>query len=290
MSLENLYSVIKKKGFEAGHVYIITSSKHLIEVDIYAALIVHVKSRTLSYEHIMDALLAGDISRVNESPSSLKMEEFQTATIKKIFRVSAPLILAPDEASPQRLFNIIKLMGHLAKSDPDGLEAFDIIADEITRRYPNFSLERADIKKRIYDFSNEYLASSPFLNSDTIPNDRREISDWVFNSTVLPDSILKDVVLYAVFFGEMIWPVVKTVAKKEYGLAAKAGFARLSKTVYNVAPDNNIVVVFKGATKMGELNLKWNTENKPGIFIAKADLDKINIRDRDEVSLVISKK
>ena len=58
MSLDNLYSVIKKKGFEAGHVYIITSSKHLIEVDIYAALIVHVKSRTLSYEHIMDALLA----------------------------------------------------------------------------------------------------------------------------------------------------------------------------------------------------------------------------------------
>jgi hypothetical protein len=238
----------------------------------------------------MDALLTGDISRVNESPSSLKMEEFQTATIKKIFRVSAPLILAPDEASPQRLFNIIKLMGHLAKSDPDGLEAFDIIADEITRRYPNFSLERADIKKRIYDFSNEYLASSPFLNSDTIPNDRREIGDWVFNSTVLHDSILKDVVLYAVFFGEMIWPVVKTVAKKEYGLATKVGFARLSKTVYNVAPDNNIVAVFKGATKMGELNLKWNTENKPGIFIAKADMDKINIRDGDEVSLVISKK
>ena len=181
-------------------------------------------------------------------------------------------------------------MGHLAKSGPDGLEAFDIIADEITRRYPNFSLERADIKKRIYDFSNEYLASSPFLNSDTIPYDRREIGGWVFNSIVLHDSILKDVVLYAIFFGEMLWPVVKALAKKESGLAAKVGFARLSKTVYNVAPDNNIVAVFKGTTKMGELNLRWSTENKPGIFIAKADLDKINIKDGDAVSLVLNKK
>ena len=290
MPLENLYSVIKKRGFEEGHVYIITSSKHLIEVEIYAALIVHVKSRTLSYEHIIDALLADDISRVNESPGSLKMEEFQTATIKKVFRVSAPFILAPDEASPQRLFNIIKLMGHLAKSDPDGIEAFDIIADEITRRYPNFSLERADIKRRIYDFSNEYLASSPFLNSDTIPSDRREIGDWVFNSIVLHDSVLKDVVLYSVFFGVMLWPVVKTLAKKESGLAAKVGFARLSKKVYNLDSENNIVAVFKGITKMGELNLRWNTEKKPGIFIAKADLDKINIRDGDAVCLVLIKK
>ncbi len=88
----------------------------------------------------------------------------------------------------------------------------------------------------------------------------------------------------------MLWPVVKTVAKKESGLAAKVGFARLSKTVYNVASDNDIVVVFKGITKMGELDLRWNTEKKPGIFIAKADLDKISIRDGDAVCLVLIKK
>ena len=111
MPLENLYSVIKKRGFEEGHVYIITGSKHLIEVEIYAALIVHVKSRTLSHEHIMDALLADDISRVNESPGSLKMEEFQTATIKKIFRVSAPFILAPDQCFATKAFQYNQAYG-----------------------------------------------------------------------------------------------------------------------------------------------------------------------------------
>jgi hypothetical protein len=218
------------------------------------------------------------------------MEEFQTATIKKIFRVSAPLILAPDEASPQRLFNIIKLMGHLAKSDPDGLEAFDIIADEITRRYPNFSLERANIKKRIYDFSNEYLASSPFLNSETLPYNRRKIGEWVFNSIVLQDSILKDVVLYFIFFGEMLRPVVKTFVKKELGLAAKVGSARVSRVVYHATPDSNMVTIFMGNANLGELNLSWHTENKPGILIPKADLDKLGLKDGDTISLVLNKR
>jgi len=290
MPLENLYSMIKTRGFEEGHVYIITGSKHLIEAEIYAATIVHAKSRTLSQEQITDALLTDVISRVNESPGMLKMEEFQTATIKKLFRISAPFVLAPGDASPHRLFNILKLMVYLARSDADGLEAFDIIADEITKKYPKFSLERADIKKRINDFSNEYLASSPFLNSDTIPYNRREIGDWVFNSIVLHDNILKDVVLYFIFFGEMLRPVVKTVAKKESGLAAKVGSARLSKVVYNTSPDSNMVTIIKGTTKMGDLNLSWTTENKPGILIAKADLDKFNIKDGDTISLVLNKK
>ncbi|MGO9380282.1 MAG: hypothetical protein ACLPN1_16515 [Dissulfurispiraceae bacterium] len=290
MPLESLYSMIKNRGVEESHAYIITGSKHLIEADIYAALIVHVKSRTLSQQQIIDALLAGDISRVNESPSSLKMEEFQTATIKQLFHISAPFVLAPDDASPQRLFNILKVMGHLAKSGADGLETFDIIADEITKIYYNFSLERVNVKKRIYDFANEYLASSPFLNSDTIPHSRREIIDWVFNSIVLNDSILKDVVLYFIFFGEMLRPVVRTFAKKESGLAAKVGSARLSKLVYKDAQDSNLVTVFKGTTGMGELKLSWNTENKPAILITKADLDKLNIKDGDILSLVLNKK
>jgi hypothetical protein len=289
MPLENLYSMIKKRGFEEGHIYIVNGSKHLIEAEMYAALIVHVKSRTLSYEQIIETILAGDISKADESPGSLKMDEFQTSTIKKIFRISAPFVLGPDGASPQRLFHILKLMGHLTKSDDDGLEAFDIIADEITKRYPNFSLEREAIKKRIYDFSNEYLASSPFLNSDTIPNNRRKIGEWVFNSIALQDSILKDVVLYFIFFGKMLRPVVKTFAKKEPGLAAKAGTARLSRVVYHANPDSNMVTIFMGNANLGELNLSWHAENKPGILIPKANLDKLGLKDGDTISLVLNK-
>lgn len=290
MPLENLYSMIKNRGFEEGHVYIITGSKHLIEADIYAAMIVNVKSRTLSHEQIMDALLAGDISRVNESPGSLKMEDFQTATIKRLFRISAPFLLANDDTTPKRLFNILKLMGHLAKSDSDGLESFDIIASEINKLYHKFSLERVDIKKRIYDFSNEYLDSSPFLNSDTIPYNRREIIDWVFNSIVLSDSILKDVVLYSICFGEMLRPVIKTFAKRESGLAGKVGVARLSRVIYNVDSDSDMVTIFRGATEAGRLNLGWNAEKKSGILITKTDLDKLDIKDGDTVSLVLNKK
>jgi len=181
-------------------------------------------------------------------------------------------------------------MGHLTKSDDDGLEAFDIIADEITKRYPNYSLEREVIKKRIYDFSNEYLASSPFLNSETIPYNRRKIGEWVFNSIVLQDSILKDVVLYFIFFGEMLRPVVKTFVKKELGLAAKVGSARVSRAVYHAAPDSNMVTIFMDNANLGELNLSWHTENKPGIRIPKADLDKLGLKDGDTISLVLNKR
>lgn len=289
MSLEKLYSVIKKKSFEVGQAYIITGSKHLIEAQIYSAVIVRVKSRTLSYEQIIEALLADDISRVNESPENVKLEDIQPLTIEKTFRASAPFAIDPGDTSPQRLFNILRLMAYLAKT-PEGFNAFDIMADEILKKYPCFSLERTEIRKRIYDITTDYFSASPFLNSDTIPSNRRLIPDWVFSSGVIADSVLKDVLLYFIFFGEMLQPVARSIVKRESGFGAKTGFARISKVAHSAAANSNSAIIFKGSSKMGELNITFHSENKPGILITQADLGKLYIKDGDTVSLVFNKK
>jgi len=79
--------------------------------------------------------------------------------------------------------------------------------------------------------------------------------------------------------------------KKNTDFAAKVGFARLSKTVYNVAPDNNIVAVFKGATKMGGVESQVGIlKTNPEYLSPRQTWIRFNIRDGDEVSLVISKK
>jgi hypothetical protein len=288
MPLGSVYTAFKKKKSEEGLAYIITGSNHLVEAKIFGSVIVHVKSRTLPPDQVIEALLSDDISRFNMSPDKIKLEDVQPGTVKKTFAAAAPFVLAADDATPQRLFSILRLMGQLVKSEGEGFEAFDIMAAEMLKRYPNFSLERADVKKRIFDLSNVYLITFPFLNSETIPSSRRYIPEWIFDSIVINDVTLKNIILYYIFFGELRPPLIKAIAKKESGFAALHGYARISKFIYSSVSDSSTVDIFKGATKIGELTLEWHSDKKSEILIAQADLDKLRIKDGDAVNLVFN--
>ena len=290
MALERIYSAFRKKNFEDGRAYIITGSNHLIEAKVYSTVIINLKSRTLSNDQIVEALLADDISKVNDSPEAVGLEDIQPAVIKKLFRAEAPFILDPEDAAPQRLFSVLKLMGQLSRNDGDGIEAFDIIADEILRRYHHFSLERVDVKKRITSFSNDYAINSPFLNTETIPPGNRSIPDWVFNSLVVDDLIFKNIILYYIFFGELRPPMFRATVKKESGLAAKNGFVRLSRVFYKDMTANNHITIFKGSLKAGELPVAWHSDNKADLFVTNADLNKCRLSDGETVNLILMKK
>jgi hypothetical protein len=290
MPLERIYSAFRKKNFEAGRAYIITGSNHLIEAKVYDTVIINLKSRTLSNEQIIDALLADDISKVNDSPEAVRLEDIQPAVIKNLFRAGAPFILDPEDAAPQRLFSVLKLMGQLSRFDGEGLESFDIIADEILRRYPNFSLERVDVKKRITTFSSDYAISSSFLNTETIPPNSRNIPDWVFNSLIVDDLIFKNLIFYYIFFGELRPPMFRATVKKESGLAAKNGFVRLYRGFYKDMTDNNHVAIFKGSLKAGELTVAWHSDSKAELSVTNADLNKYGLSDGETVNMIFTKK
>jgi hypothetical protein len=290
MPLEKLYACIKNKNLEEGTVYIITGDKHLVEVQIYYEVIVHVKSRTLSHEQIIDSLLSGNVGEVTESPSNISLDDIQPATIAKTFHACAPFIFNVDDAMVKRFLSLIRLLGYVVKSGADGFAAFDVITTAIYGAYPKFSLESAIIKKRIEDFSNEFLIAYPFLNSEPLPPDGRLIPGWIFNRITIPDGLFKDIFIYFIFLGDIFEPIFRTIVKKESSFGAKVDHARMSKVIYSAAAKSNSVVIFKGASKAGELNLLCHSEKKTGILITQTDLNKLGIRDGDTVSLIFKSK
>jgi hypothetical protein len=290
MPLDFVYSSFKKKKFEEGRVYIVTGGSQLIEAKVYGSMIVNVKSRALSHDQIADALLADDVSKVNESPESVKLEEVQPDTIKKLFRAAAPFVFDPDDAKPSRLFNILKIMAQLAKIGGEGNEAFDIISSEFFVKYASFSIDRADIKKRIANFTGGISGSDAFTNINAIPTNTRSIPDWVFSNITVNEPVLREMVLYSIFFGEMFQPLVNAIVKKEVGLSAKNGVCRMSKIHYKNMTANNTVTIYKGSVKTNDFTIAWHADNKSEVMITNADLERSGIRDGVEVGMLFSKK
>jgi hypothetical protein len=285
MTIEKIYSVIKSKNIESGTAHIVTAGRQFIEAEVYAGLIVNINSRTFSREKIFECLLTGEGNQIDVSPGQVHLEVVQPETIERLFHWSARFVLNPDDVSPQRLLQMLRIMERLAGSG-DGSAAFDAMADEIFGRYKRFSLESATIKKRIDDFSNEFMIAVLSLNSQQLPSNKHDMPGWVFSSVSIPDCLFKDILLYFLFFGEMFQPVFRTMVKKEAGFGAKVGYARISKAVYNAASKGNAVMIFKGAAEMGALKLNWHSENKTGVMITQSDLDRLSLKDGDTVSLV----
>lgn len=290
MPLERLYSAIKKRNIDEGIAYIVTGSRNHIEARIYSSVIVSLKSRTLSQFQMIEALLAGDLARIDHSVAAVSLEDIQPVTIGKIFHISAAHIFTSDETAPHRLLRILHLMSHLASAGADGLEAFDVVSEEILKRYPKFSLIDAVIKRRIDDFLNEFLIAYPFADDEPIPHEVYGVPAWVFERIKMSDSMFRDIFIYSIFFGDLFRPVIRAIVKREGGFGAKVGYARLSKVIYSTSLKGTAATIFKGAAEMGELGLNWHAEKKTGVLITQVDMDKLGIRDGDTVSMVVKKK
>jgi hypothetical protein len=290
MPLEKLHSFLKKKDpFYEGYVYILTGGKHLIEAAIYSGTIINVKSLALPHEQIIQALLTDDISEVNESTVVVKhvrLEDIQPATIRDTFPVSFPFVFGPGGVSAQRIAGVLRVLKQLAASGQEGRATFTVLTQTIQKKYPEFSLDRAVIQKRIDGFSHEYLSVHPVSRNDPALPDSYSIPAWILDSMVTLDGPFKDNFLRFVLFGDFIIPIYKTVVKKEAGFGATVGVARASKVVYNTASNSSAVIIFKGAVNTGELKLSWHGERKPELFITPVDMNKLGLNDGDSVNIV----
>jgi hypothetical protein len=290
MLIDMLYSLVTGKGIENGVAYIITAGSDLIEAQIFGGFIVHVKSRTLSISQTIEQLLSGEAQKMDLSACEISPANIQPEAIKGLFRASAPFVLPAGSIPPQRLFRVLKLLQALMKADSKDVEAFDIIVKEMSNKYHNFTIDRSSVRKRMEDFSNEFLVAIPSIEGKPMPSDDRLVPAWVEESVLIPEGPFRDILLYYIYSGEVFLPVIRTTVKKEAGIGARVGCARMSKTVYGAAAGYNMVTLFKGAFKVGDLNLIWHTENKSGILITQSDLAKMNIKDGDNLSLLFNKK
>ncbi|HTZ17240.1 MAG TPA: hypothetical protein VMB78_02240 [Dissulfurispiraceae bacterium] len=290
VSLERLYSVAREKNLHEGVSYITTGDRHIIEARLYNDILINLRSSALSRDQMIDCLLSDDFTEISEVAADVGLEDIQALTIEKTFPACSPFLFSADEKMVQRLLDILMILACLAKAGFEGLTAFGIVCDEITKSFPKFSLSGETIRKRIDEFLNEFLIAYPFVGSEPVPSEYHLVPGWVFDRLKMPPGLFRDIFIYYIFFGDVFESVFRTIVKKEKGFGAKVGHARMSKVIYSAAANSNAVAIFKGASGVGELKLFCHAEKKTGILITQADLDKLGIRDGDTVSLIFKKK
>jgi len=287
---DNVYSLIEEKGFGDGIVFIALQDNTIINATVYSGIIISFKCPRLSFDQILDALSKGAIKDITFQKSEVNPETTQADVIAETFPAAvAASALNPKRTVLSRLLRTVRIMSGLTRFDKDhGSKSFDIVSRQISALYPGFLPDLATIKKRIDRINEVFGISTGFLAGKPLPVDIYSVPQWVFTHfDAISNSLMKEVVLYFIFFGEVFKKVITTVAEKETSLGAKQGFAILSKVVYPELKDSGSALVFKGAEAVGEIKIDWHTDKKDAVLFTKADLDKLGLESGKKINLIL---
>jgi hypothetical protein len=287
---DNVYSLIEEKGFGDGMVFIALQDDTIINATLYSGIIISFKCPRLSFEQILTALAKGAIKNITFQKAEINLDTMQADVIAESFPAAvAASALNPKRTVLSRLLRTVRIMSGLAKLDQDhGSKSFDIVSRQISALYPGFLPDSATIKKRIDRLDEAFGISTGFLADRPLPGDMYSVPQWVFTQfDAISNSLMKDVVLYFIFFGEIFKRVITTVAEKETSLGAKQGFATLSKVVYPELKDSSSALIFNGAERVGEIKINWNADKKGAVLFTKADLDKVGLKSGNKINLIL---
>lgn len=286
----NVYSLIEEKGFGDGMVFIALQDDTIINATVYSGIIISFKCPRLSFDQILAALSKGVIKDITFQKSEVNPETTQPDVVAQTFPASvAASALNPKRTVLSRLLRTVRIMSGLTRLDKDhGSKAFDIVSRQISALYPGFLPDIATIKKRIDRLDEAFGISTGFLTGKPEPGDIYSVPQWVFTHfDAISNNLMREVVLYFIFFGEIFKKVITTVVEKETSLGAKLGFAILSKAAYPELKDSGSALVFKGAEKIGEIKIDWHTNKKNTILFTKADLDKLGLESGERINLIL---
>lgn len=287
----NAYSIIEEKGFDDGTVYIMTQNASVIEAHTFSGIIISFKSLRLSFDQICEVLSRGDIKEITFQKAEVQPETAQAEVLVKTFPgAMAASTINPARATRAKLIRIVRLMSVLIKANKDeGTRAFESIRRQIAILYPAFLPDVPTIQKRIDKLDEEFGVSTQFLKGKPLPADIYSVPDWIFsNFEALGNSpVMKEVVLYHLFFGESSRKVVRTTVEQETSLGAKQGYAILSTVAYPELKDIGSVSIFKGVEKLGKIEISWDKHEKKTIAMTKADLDHLGLRKGDKINLIV---
>lgn len=288
--MASFYATIEEKGFDTGIAFIMAQNASVIEAHLYSGVVIFFKSLRMTFEQISDILARGDIREVTFRKAEIRPETAQARVVGLTFPAAiAASAMSPSRTSLSRLLRIVRLMSSLTKVDRvEGMNAFDIMSRQLSLLYPRFLLDSSTLKKRISKISDEFGIETRFLDQKPMPPDIYSFPDWVVsNFSAVPDSLMREVVLYYVFFGEVFKKFIRTIVEKEASLGAKQGYAALSQEAYPGLQDSGSAAVYRGAEKVGDIKLNWSTSKKNAALFTKADLDKLGLNNGDTIELIL---
>ena len=285
----NVYSIIEEKGFDNGIAFIATQDDSIIEARLYGGIVISFKCLRLSPEQILGVLASGTIKDITLQKSDIQPRDAQPEVVAQTFPAAvAASALTPARTAHSRMLRIVQMMSALTGMDKDqGAKAFDIVSRQIAALYPGFKLDPETIGKRIEEVGEKFGIATGFLAGKPMPGDIYSAPQWVFSQfEAVVAGAMKEVILFFIFFGAVSGKVLSTTVEKETSLGAKKGFAILSSAVYPELKGSSSAFVYKGAEKIGELKIDWQTNKKTAVALTKADLDRFGLENGTKVNLV----
>jgi len=286
----SVYATIEEQGFDEGIIFMMTPDNSVIEAHLYSGIIIYFKSLRLSFEQICNALSSGDLTEITFRKSEIKPETARGLMLERTFPAAvAASAINPAKTTPSKLIRIARLISSLLKSDKEtGRKACEIMSRQIAVLYPGFLPDIAAIKLRIGKLGEEFGITTTFFDNKPLPVDIYSTPEWVFTQfEAVNNSLMKEVILYFIFFGSIFKKAIRTTVEKETSLGAKQGFAILSKAIYPELKDSSSAIIFKGAEKIGEIKIDWHTDKKNTILFTKADLDTLGLENGNKINLIL---
>jgi hypothetical protein len=290
MSLEKIYSALKTKNIEEGIAFLVTSESHLIELHLYGNIITNIKSRHMPAVQIAGQLNSLTLKDTNISAAPVRLAQAQPDIIMATFMPSAPFALNADMWSPARRVRVIRLLAHLqAEASGAGTKAAVLIAAEITRRYPDFSLNRHTIEKRVSSFAEEFRFPLAFLASSSLPDDELATPAWVVAAMKDLPQLLETILVNDLIFGTTLHKLFEGKVKRENTLETKRGCVRISRIMYPLAATTGFVSLFRGKQLVGSFHITPLDDRRLDIHIADEDASSASLGDGDPLHLIFAR-
>lgn len=286
----SLYATIEEQGFDDGIIFMMTPNSSVIEAHLYSGIVIYFKSLRLTFDQICRTLASGDLTEITFRKSDIKPDAARGQMLEQTFPAAvAASAIHPARTTPSKLLRIVRLLPSLIKSDKEaGHKACEVMSRQISTLYPGFLPDVGAIKLRVGRLGEEFGISTTFLDNKPLPGDIYSVPEWVFTHfDASMNGLMKEMVLYFIFFGEIFKKAIRTTVEKETSLGAKQGYAILSKTVYPALQDNGTAIMFNGAEKIGEIKIDWHIDKKSSVLFTKADLDKLGLESGSKINLIL---
>lgn len=290
MGLEKIYSALAAKNVDEGIAFLVTDENHLIEVHLYGNIIINLKSRHMPIDQLAGQLASLPLKDANITATAVRLAQAQPGVIRTTFPQAAALALSRESWSPARRVRTVKLLAALQSADAgSGTDAAALIAAEIIKRYPEFSLHRSRIEKRIANFTEEFRFPLPFLVPDSIPDDPLEAAVWLVTACKSIPPLLETVLVLYLIFGETLHKVYQGNARRENTLDTKDGCIRISCILYREAAAAGLVSLLRGTELVGVFQVTPLDDRRLDILLSEADASRASLRDGDPLHLIFAK-
>lgn len=286
--MEKLYTAFREQRFETGKAQIVLTNGQEFDVDVYRRHVVGVKLPSDAISKAVLQLTANLIRQVRVQEQTIEAAAFSPMVVQAAFAACFRELRSQPDAA-RRFADSLRLLAMLAKQgDKVAGPALSHVSRELTSAEPTFSSAAASVISRWKQVCTDAGIGGlpPF---DATSTDAEVIQWAVGGADALGAGPVSENILHFAFTGKLLHRMVSAKVRKEGGLGAKAGSARASKALYEAkAGGQSTARFFIGAKELGTIPVAWASLSGPEFMLTKADLDRLQLKDGDSVSVVFS--